>query len=71
MINLSPFRNCTDILTALYLLVQDQRRLGALIVPNRDEALRLAKELSIVDGNATELSKDNLITLLYEELRKW
>ena len=51
--------------------MQDQRRLGALIVPNKDEALQLAKELSIVDGNATELSRDNLTTLLYEELRKW
>lgn len=51
--------------------MQDQRRLGAIIVPNKEEVLPLAKELSIIDGNATELSKDRLTTLLYEELRKW
>ena len=51
--------------------MQDQRRLGAIIVPNKEDALLLAKELSIVDANATELSKDKLTSLLYEELRKW
>lgn len=61
----------SNVIQQIVVIGQDQRRLGALIVPNKDEALRLAIELSIVDGNATELSKDNLITLLYEELRKW
>lgn len=51
--------------------MQDQRRLGAIIVPSKEDALLLAKELSIVDANTTELSKDKLTSLLAEELRKW
>jgi len=51
--------------------VQDQRRLGAVVVPNKEEALKAAKKLSIVDPDATELSKEALTNLLYEELRIW
>ena len=51
--------------------IQDQRRLGAIIVPNKDEVLLAAKEMSIVDANASELSKEDLASLLHEELRTW
>lgn len=51
--------------------MQDQRRPGAIIVPNKEEVLMAAKRLSIVDADATELSKENTISLLYRELRKW
>lgn len=51
--------------------LQDKRRLGAIIVPNKEEALILAKALSVVDASATEISKQKLTTLLYEELRRW
>ncbi|GLU10211.1 hypothetical protein SLE2022_270310 [Rubroshorea leprosula] len=50
---------------------QDQRRLGAIIVPNKEEVLLAAKKLSIVDADASELSKQKTTTLLYEELTKW
>ncbi|GAB4844056.1 Long-chain-fatty-acid--[acyl-carrier-protein] ligase AEE15, chloroplastic [Ancistrocladus abbreviatus] len=50
---------------------QDQRRLGAVIVPNKEEALLAAKKLSVVDANASELSREKLISLLHEELRIW
>ena len=51
--------------------VQDQRRLGAIIVPNSEEALKAAKKLSIVDADANELCRETLISLLHEELRTW
>ncbi|OMP09475.1 AMP-dependent synthetase/ligase [Corchorus olitorius] len=50
---------------------QDQRRLAAIIVPNKDEVLQAAKNLSIVDADASDVSKDIITRLLYEELRKW
>ncbi|CAI9117553.1 OLC1v1018955C1 [Oldenlandia corymbosa var. corymbosa] len=50
---------------------QDQRRLGAIIVPNKEEVILAAKNLSILDPGASEISKEKLTNLLYEELRKW
>ncbi|XP_009630206.1 probable acyl-activating enzyme 16, chloroplastic [Nicotiana tomentosiformis] len=50
---------------------QDQRRLGAIIVPNKEEVLLAAKRSAIVDSETTELSKEKAVGLLYEELRKW
>ncbi|XWS35197.1 hypothetical protein CRYUN_Cryun21dG0105500 [Craigia yunnanensis] len=50
---------------------QDQRRLGAIIVPNKDEVLQAAKNSSIIDADAFDLGKDKMTSLLYEELRKW
>ncbi|CAK9149123.1 unnamed protein product [Ilex paraguariensis] len=50
---------------------QDQRRLGAIIVPNKEETLVAAKQLSVLDSDASELSKEKMSTLLYDELRKW
>ncbi|KAF9666155.1 hypothetical protein SADUNF_Sadunf16G0199400 [Salix dunnii] len=50
---------------------QDQRRLGAIVVPNKEEVLEVAKKLSIVDADATELSKKQITSLLDKELRKW
>lgn len=51
--------------------LQDQRRLGALIVPNKDELLLAAKKSSIIDADASELSKENMMNLLRGELRMW
>ena len=51
--------------------IKDQRRLGAIIVPNKEEVLIVAKKLSIVDADASELSKEKISSLLYEEVRKW
>ncbi|KAF2298111.1 hypothetical protein GH714_015030 [Hevea brasiliensis] len=50
---------------------QDQRRLGAIVVPNKEEVLLAAKKLSIVDANASEMSKERMTSLVEEELRKW
>ncbi|KAF9613420.1 hypothetical protein IFM89_008250, partial [Coptis chinensis] len=50
---------------------QDQRRFGALIVPNKEELLAVAKQLSLVDHDTSELSKENMTNLLYKEVRTW
>ncbi|KAK6255264.1 hypothetical protein SCA6_016569 [Theobroma cacao] len=52
-------------------IVVDQRRLAAIIVPNKDEVLQAAKNLSIVDADAADLGKGKMTSLLYEELWKW
>ena len=54
-----------------YLFVaQDRRRLGAIVVPNNNEALAAAKRKSSLDGNNDE-AKDTVMNLLYDELRTW
>lgn len=40
-------------------------------MPNKEEILSEAKRLSIVEADASELSKQKEINLLHEELRKW
>ncbi|KAB2084502.1 hypothetical protein ES319_A05G338200v1 [Gossypium barbadense] len=61
----------SPLIQQIVVIGQDQRRLGAIIVPNKDEALLAAKEASIVDADAVDLSKDKITSMLYEELRKW
>ncbi|MBA0570532.1 hypothetical protein Golob_004173 [Gossypium lobatum] len=51
--------------------IVDQRRLAAIIVPNKDEALQAAKVSSIIDPDAVDLGRDKMTSLLYEELSKW
>ncbi|KAL3619988.1 Long-chain-fatty-acid--[acyl-carrier-protein] ligase AEE15, chloroplastic [Castilleja foliolosa] len=50
---------------------QDQRRLGAIIVPDKEEILLEAKRLSGVKADASELSKQKQTNMLHQELRKW
>ncbi|KAJ6808096.1 putative acyl-activating enzyme 16, chloroplastic [Iris pallida] len=50
---------------------QDQRRLGALIFPNKDELLTVAKKLSVTSDDSIELSQEKIKSLLYDEVRKW
>ncbi|KAL0403660.1 UNVERIFIED_CONTAM: putative acyl-activating enzyme 16, chloroplastic, partial [Sesamum radiatum] len=61
----------SSLIQQIVVIGQDQRRLGALIVPNKEEILLEAKRLSIVESNASELSKQNQMSMLHEELRKW
>ncbi|XP_075516398.1 putative acyl-activating enzyme 16, chloroplastic isoform X2 [Primulina tabacum] len=49
---------------------QDERRLGALIVPNKDEIPLEAKSLS-VDSDTSELSRGQVTNLMHRELKKW
>ncbi|KAJ8449679.1 hypothetical protein Cgig2_001335 [Carnegiea gigantea] len=61
----------SSLIQQIVVVGQDQRRLGAIIVPNKDEALTAARKLSIADADAGELSKEALTNLIYEELRNW
>uniref|UniRef100_A0A0D9W1B6 4-coumarate--CoA ligase n=1 Tax=Leersia perrieri TaxID=77586 RepID=A0A0D9W1B6_9ORYZ len=60
----------SNLINQIVVVGQDKRRLGAIIVPNYDEVLVTAKRKSILDGN-DELGKDNVLNLLYDELRTW
>nr|DAD24130.1 TPA_asm: hypothetical protein HUJ06_025593 [Nelumbo nucifera] len=61
----------SSLIQQIVVIGQDQRRLGALIVPNKEEILEAAKKRSILDADASELSKEKMITLLHEEVRTW
>ncbi|KAI8004028.1 hypothetical protein LOK49_LG08G02249 [Camellia lanceoleosa] len=61
----------SSLIQQIVVIGQDQCRLGAIIVPNKDEILVTAKKLLIVGVDASELSEEKMTSLLYEELRKW
>ncbi|XP_051133220.1 probable acyl-activating enzyme 16, chloroplastic isoform X2 [Andrographis paniculata] len=61
----------SSLIQQIVVIGQDQRRLGALIVPNKEEILLEAKRLSMVENSATELSKQQQTNLLHNELQKW
>ncbi|CAK7339359.1 unnamed protein product [Dovyalis caffra] len=61
----------SSLIQQIVVIGQDQRRLGAIVVPNKEEVLEAAKKLSIVDADASELSKKQVTGLIDEELRKW
>ncbi|KAK4266601.1 hypothetical protein QN277_027496 [Acacia crassicarpa] len=50
---------------------QDKRRLGAVIVPNKEEVVKTARNLLIIDSNSSDVSKETVITLVYKELKTW
>ncbi|VAI40163.1 unnamed protein product [Triticum turgidum subsp. durum] len=57
-----------SLIDQIMVIGQDRRRLGAIVVPNNNEALAAAKRKSSVDGNNDE-AKDTVMNLLYDELR--
>ncbi|KAL8204643.1 hypothetical protein R6Q57_010266 [Mikania cordata] len=61
----------SSLIHQIVVIGQDQRRLGAIIVPNKEEILLASKKLSTTDSDAVELSKEKIAGLLSEELRKW
>lgn len=58
----------SSLIQQIVVIGQDQRRLGAIIVPNKEEIL-LASRSS--DSGVAELSKEQMAGLLSKELRKW
>ncbi|CAO1941246.1 unnamed protein product [Urochloa humidicola] len=60
----------SNLINQIVVIGQDQRRLGAIIVPNNDEVLAEAKRKSILDEDG-ELAKDKVMSMLYDELRTW
>nr|GLL41408.1 probable acyl-activating enzyme 16, chloroplastic isoform X1 [Ipomoea trifida] len=61
----------SNLIQQIVVIGQDKRRLGALVVPHKEEVLLAAKNLSLVDSDATEVSKEKTSKLLHEELQKW
>nr|XP_043609773.1 probable acyl-activating enzyme 16, chloroplastic [Erigeron canadensis] len=61
----------SSLIQQIVVIGQDQRRLGAIIVPNKEEVLLASKEPSTSASTSIELSKKKVAGLLSEELRKW
>ncbi|XP_019179885.1 PREDICTED: probable acyl-activating enzyme 16, chloroplastic isoform X2 [Ipomoea nil] len=61
----------SNLIQQIVVIGQDKRRLGAIVVPRKEEVLFAAKQLSVIDSNATEVSEEKTVTILHEELRKW
>ncbi|KAL2469427.1 putative acyl-activating enzyme 16 [Abeliophyllum distichum] len=61
----------SSLIQQIVVIGQDQRRLAAIIVPNKEDILSEAKRLSKVDSDASEISKETMTSLFHEELRKW
>ncbi|KAJ4968883.1 hypothetical protein NE237_015584 [Protea cynaroides] len=61
----------SNLIQQIVVVGQDQRRLGAIIVPNKDELLLKAKKLSSLDADSSELSKEKVNSFLREELKTW
>ncbi|XP_064934530.1 probable acyl-activating enzyme 16, chloroplastic isoform X1 [Musa acuminata AAA Group] len=60
----------SSLIQQIVVIGQDQRRLGAIIVPNKDEVLAVARRQSIVNDDS-ELSENKMMSLLYDELKTW
>ncbi|KAJ4897652.1 hypothetical protein Rs2_24446 [Raphanus sativus] len=62
----------SSLIQQIVVIGQDQRRLGAIIIPNKEAVEGVAKnKISPVDPEVNELSKKTLKSMVYEELRKW
>ncbi|KAK4779365.1 hypothetical protein SAY86_006893 [Trapa natans] len=61
----------SPLIQQIVVIGQDQRRLGAIIVPNKEEVLLTAKRSGVVDANASEINKDRMMGLLHDELKTW
>ncbi|KAG9446031.1 hypothetical protein H6P81_012159 [Aristolochia fimbriata] len=60
----------SSLIQQIVVIGQDQRRLGALIFPNKDELL-LTMKMSTSTINGFEISKEMMLSRLREELMTW
>ncbi|CAH9049992.1 unnamed protein product [Cuscuta epithymum] len=60
----------SNLIQHIVVIGQDKRRLGAIVVPHKEEVLSAAKRLFFVDSDATEVSKEKTTNLIHEELKK-
>ncbi|XP_068655508.1 probable acyl-activating enzyme 16, chloroplastic isoform X2 [Aristolochia californica] len=60
----------SSLIQQIVVIGQDQRRLGALIFPNKEELL-FAVKMSTPTINGFEVSKEMMTSLLREELKTW
>ncbi|XP_071690219.1 probable acyl-activating enzyme 16, chloroplastic [Rutidosis leptorrhynchoides] len=61
----------SSLIQQIVVIGQDQRRLGAIIVPNKEEILLASKESSTSDSSAIELSNEKIVGLISQDLQKW
>ncbi|XP_050879372.1 probable acyl-activating enzyme 16, chloroplastic isoform X1 [Lathyrus oleraceus] len=61
----------SNLIQQIVVIGQDKRRLGAVIVPNKEEILKTARELSIIDSNSSDVSQEKVTRLIYNELKTW
>ncbi|KAG6575211.1 putative acyl-activating enzyme 16, chloroplastic, partial [Cucurbita argyrosperma subsp. sororia] len=61
----------SSLIQQIVVIGQDQRRLGAIIVPNEEEVLSAARKLSVADSSTADFSNETLKNLIYSEVRKW
>ncbi|KAF7837048.1 putative acyl-activating enzyme 16, chloroplastic isoform X2 [Senna tora] len=61
----------SSLIQQIVVVGQDKRRLGAVIVPNKEEIAKTARNMSIIDSNSSFVSKEQVTSLIYKELRKW
>ncbi|XP_027937786.1 probable acyl-activating enzyme 16, chloroplastic isoform X2 [Vigna unguiculata] len=61
----------SSLIHQIVVIGQDKRRLGAVIVPNNEEVLKAARESSIIDPNSSDVSQENVTSLIYKELWTW
>ncbi|XP_020226600.1 probable acyl-activating enzyme 16, chloroplastic isoform X1 [Cajanus cajan] len=61
----------SSLIHQIVVIGQDKRRLGAVIVPNKEEVLKAARESSIIDSNSSDVSQEKVTSLIYKELRTW
>ncbi|XP_071720275.1 probable acyl-activating enzyme 16, chloroplastic [Rutidosis leptorrhynchoides] len=61
----------SSLIQQIVVIGQDQRRLGAIIVPNKEEIMSASKNLSTSVSGAAQLNKEKIAGLLSKELQKW
>ncbi|CAJ1938718.1 unnamed protein product, partial [Sphenostylis stenocarpa] len=61
----------SSIIQQIVVVGQDKRRLGAVIVPNKEEVLMVAKKLSIINSDSSDISEEKVKSLIYKELKTW
>ncbi|RDY06865.1 putative acyl-activating enzyme 16, chloroplastic, partial [Mucuna pruriens] len=61
----------SSLIHQIVVIGQDKRRLGAVIVPNKEEVLKAARESSIIDSSSSDVSQEKVTGLIYKELRTW
>ncbi|CAK8578455.1 unnamed protein product [Lathyrus sativus] len=61
----------SSIIQQIVVVGQDKRRLGAIIVPNREEVLKVARELSIIGSISSDVSEEKVMNIIYKELKTW
>ncbi|WJX39423.1 Long-chain-fatty-acid--[acyl-carrier-protein] ligase AEE15, chloroplastic [Trifolium repens] len=61
----------SSLIQQIVVVGQDKRRLGAVVVPNKEEVLKAARELSIIDSSSSDVSHEKVTSLIYNELKTW